>query len=731
MLRIIRELRRRHVFRGAGFYLVGAWVVLQVGDVIIEPAGLPAWTMTALLYLIIAGFPLAMYIGWRYDITDHGIVRTKPVTDSEIKHVDLSLKTSDFVILIALIAVTGMVIFQLLPGIQQEALEKQQAAEAVQPAALAEPEILPNSIAVLPFADISQDKDQEYLGDGISDTVMHVLSRIDGLTVTARTSSFAFKDQNLNVREIAQALRVANVLEGSVQKAGNEVRIIARLIEASSGMELWSGYFDRELSGIFEIQDEIAREVTAALKIAVLDEDKDRFENRYQPNLESYEQLILGRAALYSTTVERKKTARAYFEKAIELDPDFAEPYVDLAVTYMIHLLNPGMGQAESAEIRRPLIEQALDLDPMSAAAHTALGFVLRDEGKGQESTESFQRAIEIDPNHADAYAGLGSNAFRNGDMEQSLQYHQKAVELDPEQNQYQIFLANAYWSVAQAEKALAIIRDQIRKDPENPTNYGMMSRWLIQMGRAGEALKYDQAHFTMDPQNMFAWKAVCETYMQLWDKDAYRVCMAEFIEAFPEDLDAQQKLAGELGDYDRAVQIGEQMIEKSPSWQYRKMQLAFWLSYARRWEAVINTIGEIQPALFAPEPKISQWNIWPATHLAQALIETGEREQGYAVANAGLDFILRQRKLQGGAHIIGIEDAQFYALLDERELMLPTLKNAIDRDWMFYSVLLIDSPILKDYRDDPELQALVDTQAAKMAAQRAWYEEHKDEPLF
>lgn len=721
MLRIIRELRRRHLFRSTGFYLVGAWVLLQVADVVVEPAGLPSWTMTALLYLIIAGFPLALYIGWRYDITEHGIVRTSPASDSEIEQTDLSLQTNDYLILGALLVITGVVIFQLLPSIKMDAVEQQQT-EIIQP------ETLPNSIAVLPFADISQDKNQEYLGDGISDTVMHVLSRVNGLTVTARTSSFAFKGQNLNISEIGEILRVANILEGSVQKEENEVRIIARLIEVNGGTELWSGYFDRELSGIFEIQDEIAREVVAALKIAVLDKDKGKLENRYQPKLESYEQLILGRADRDKGTVAGMKAAREHFEEAVKLDPEFAEPYIDLAWTYLNPGLNPGMGQAESAELRRPLIEQALDLDPMLPRAHSALGYVLRAEGKEKESTESFARAIELDPNNAEAYAGLGSNAFRAADFEKSLSYHQKAAELDPQENQYQIYLANAYWSVAQSEKALAIIREQIRRHPENPGNYGMMSRWLIQMGRAGEAMIYDQAHFRMDTENPMAWKSVCETYLQLWDKEAYINCMKEFIKAFPQDVDAQQKLAGYMGDYEKAIQLGKQMIEQSPNWRYRKAQLIFWLSYAHRWNEVINTAKQIHPDLFNPEPTITAWNIWPATHLAQALIETGQTEQGYAIAATGLDFIQRQRKLQGAAYIVGIEDAHFYALLGERELMLTALNYAIDRDWMFYSFSIIDFPIFLHFMDDPEFQRAQERQSIKMAEQRAWFEKNKDQ---
>ncbi len=250
-------------------------------------------------------------------------------------------------------------------------------------------------------------------------------------------------------------------------------------------------------------------------------------------------------------------------------------------------------------------------------------------------------------------------------------------------------------------------------------------------MGRAGEAMKFNQAFLTMDSDNPNAWKAVCDTYSQLWDKDAAQVCVSDYLEDYPEDLDARQGLTGSRGDYDEAVRIGKQMIEQSPNWAYRKMQVAFWLSYAHRWEEVINIIGQFQPGLFEPEPTIGPWNLWAATHLAQALIETGQIEQAHAIADAGIDYILRQRKLQMGAWNIGVEDAQLFALLGERGKMLKSLEDAIDKDWMYYSMLIVDSPTFKDFRDDPEFQSLVERQAAKMAEQRTWYEKHKDEPIY
>ena len=172
--------------------MLGAWLLLQIGDVIVEPAGLPGWTMTALLYVLVLGFPLAVFLGWRYEVTEHGLVRSRPLSAAEVDELDLSLRSQDYVIFAGLIIITGAVLYRLIPSISTE---HEQALEAERNAL----EARPGSIAVLPFADISQGADQGYLGDGLADTVTHVLSQVDGLTVTARTSAFAFKERNLNV----------------------------------------------------------------------------------------------------------------------------------------------------------------------------------------------------------------------------------------------------------------------------------------------------------------------------------------------------------------------------------------------------------------------------------------------------------------------------------------------------------------------------------------------------
>jgi len=190
---------------------------------------------------------------------------------------------------------------------------------------------LPNSIAVLPFADRSATQDQEYFADGLADTLLHVLSQVQGLKVAARTSSFAFKGQNESVKSIASQLGVANILEGSVQKSGNRIRVIAQLVEAEQGTQIWSHTFDGTLDDIFSIQDQIAEEVVDAMQLVLVDADSSRLAERYRPVTAAYDQLVLGRYAVAKGKVDDINAAVAHFEAAISIDPNYPLPYVYLA----------------------------------------------------------------------------------------------------------------------------------------------------------------------------------------------------------------------------------------------------------------------------------------------------------------------------------------------------------------------------------------------------------------
>lgn len=719
----IRELRRRRVFRAAGFYLVGAWGLLQVGDVIVEPAGLPDWSMTALLYLLVLGFPIAVFLGWRYEFGEHGLVRTAQVSDEAVEAADLHLRPIDYATFGALLLIVGGVIYQVLPSLRSESEATREAAEAARIAQ-------ENSVAVLPFIDLSPDADHAYLAAGLSDTVLHLLSQVHGLSVTARTSSFAFKDKGMDVAGIAEALNVGNVLEGSVQRAGDQVRIIARLIDADSGSERWSGNFDRELSGIFEIQDEIAREVVTAMKVTVMDDEQDRLDDSYRPNLEAYEQYVLGRSELLRESARSSEAAQAHFEQAIELDPDYALPYVGLAQAYFLQSQTRGRPVMEAVQLSEPLLEQALDLDPLTAEAYGELARI-RFMNKDWEAAETYVlRAIELNPSSAEAHHGYGQMLWVQGRKEESLVQTRKAAELDPQSAQIQQALADVLWSLARSEEALGVLRDGVARDPELGSNYERLATYLKRLGRAGESMYYISALHRIEPDNYRWWQLYCEEHAQLWDFDAAIGCFEELIAAFPEPREGRKWLAALQGDFEEAARLGELDVAERPQSWYPKAQLAYYLAQLDQWERIVEMFRDVFPELYQQEPQVTDWSIWPARLIAQGLLETGQQEEADRLLAALRAKVERSRKLQAGGWASGIEDAQIYSLQGETDRALAALARAVDSGWMSYSYTIETDPSLTPIKSDPRYEEIRQRLLDHLARERAWYEEHKDDPL-
>lgn len=720
------ELRRRKVFRGIGYYLVGAWTLLQVAEVVVEPAGLPSWSLTALLYFAVVGFPLAVWMAWRYELTDHGLVRTRPATEADSK-ADYSLKTSDYIIFGAMVAVIAAIAWQGLSNIRLEAVQTESSLQAE---AEAQREALENSVAVLPFSDLSQSADQAYLGDGIADTVLHVLSQVKGLTVSSRTSSFAFRSRNLTVQEIAKELGVAHVLEGSVQSAGGQLRIIARLINAKNGRELWSRNFDREPSEIFAIQDEIAREVVAALQVTVLDDDRERIATEYQPVLQAYEQYVLGKRELDSGTVPNMESAKARFEKAIKIDPDYALAYTALArATRSVEMSKGPSGFAEMRQETEELVERALDLDPALAEAWTIKAMLYAEDKEFEKGGDAVRKALELNPNSAEAWHGYWNYLLLTGDrQEEALDAIRRAVELDPESASYQSSLAQQLFNLKRAEEAIYVLRENVRRHPESPNVYLTLARYLNQIGRAGEAMWYIQSIYRRDPGNRFIMRSICEQHWQLWDMASALDCLDDYLKAYPEDLDARKWRAYIAGDWPEAIRVGEIEVTQRPRHWYPKMQLTDYLARVGEWQRIIELVTAAYPDLMTPEPQINDWSQWGARRLAEALLQTGQNDQAYLLIDSTLDHFERSRKLQAGGWMAGPEDALMLALLGEDAKAMDSLEQAIDRDWMFFSASVVDDTAFDHLRENPRFQSIIAQLENNLASERQWYQDHRND---
>ncbi|MCH8867018.1 MAG: hypothetical protein IID58_09215 [Proteobacteria bacterium] len=315
-----QDLRRRRIYRLIGLYVVGAWLVMQVADVMFPAWGIPDTAMRYLVAAAVLGFPIALIFGWFFDITAAGVVRTHGA-GSDVA-ADIRLTTPDYLILTALIAISAAVIYGSFREILKSADEQPAAALAVD-----KPE---NPIAVLPFVNLSEHADTGHFSDGISEEILHRLSSLKRFRVLGRASSFAFRGSDLGVARISDILRVRYLLTGSVRREANTVRITASLVD-DAGFEVWTESFDRELKGIFAIQTKISNRVASELVKEIV-MSATQASGRSTANMDAYNIYFVGRDFLNRRTPNWQSKAADAFHAAIDLDPDFALPYAGLAV---------------------------------------------------------------------------------------------------------------------------------------------------------------------------------------------------------------------------------------------------------------------------------------------------------------------------------------------------------------------------------------------------------------
>jgi TolB-like protein len=443
--RFLREARRRRVFRTAGLYVVGAWVLLQLAEVLFPGFGIPDAAIRALLWALVLGFPVALVFGWLFDIGPEGIRRTLPAEHGAVAE-SPGLRRSDYLILAAFFAVAALLIYRATQGVLEA------PAESPTEAALAEPTVavekLENSIAVLPFENISEDPTNEYFCDGVAEEILNRLSGIGGLNVIGRTSSFAFKDSGYGIARISAALGVTYILQGSVRKAGEQLRIAAQLLD-EQGVQVWSRSFDRELEDIFAIQSEIAEAVAGTVASQLAPQPA----RQHVPDLAAYEQFLEGRALLHGRNIFG---ARKALQRAVELDPELAEAYAELAIARLIG----SPTDEELAEVNR-LIERALELEPQLLRARAAriLWYAQSNPRNPVAAEQAAREVLAQDPNMSDALLWLSNALGEQGREEESFAVLQRAARIDPMHGSIALNLAFHLADDGKFDEAIAYLR--------------------------------------------------------------------------------------------------------------------------------------------------------------------------------------------------------------------------------------------------------------------------------
>jgi TolB-like protein len=447
-LSLFAELKRRKVIRVAVVYAATAFAVLQAADIMLPRMGVPDWGIGLIIALIVLGFPIALVLGWALELTPEGIRRTESaaVATGEVSAVP-ALLGKRTVLIAALLVAVGVGLgagWFLKPGAPEPITAAGSSADAAtvgeeQPST---PMPVEQSIAVLPFADLSPAGDQEYFSDGIAEEILNALARVEGLAVASRTSAFQFKGREIGIPGIAQALGVRHVLEGSVRKAGDSLRITAQLIDASNDRHLWSETFDRLLTAenVFQIQDEIAVAITGALGVAMkLGSEQLVSSAGATDDIDAYA-LYLEARTLYHRRKDLDRVDRL-LERALEHDPSFARawelraPIPTLAIDY-----GDSSEPLEAAEARsHRYADRALALNPESSLALATLGKNLMQAGMNlrgfsdfASALDYFERAVAADPNNASAFLWRGNLLESLGFVEEALAAYEQCVALEP-----------------------------------------------------------------------------------------------------------------------------------------------------------------------------------------------------------------------------------------------------------------------------------------------------------
>jgi TolB-like protein/Tfp pilus assembly protein PilF len=431
------ELKRRNVFRVAIAYLALAWLLTEVAGTLFPGFGIPAWAFRFVVIILAFGFIPTLIFSWAYEITPEGVKREKDVVrDVSITH--LTAKRLDM-ITISLIAVALAFLladrFLLSPKHEEQmaapATVVADSVQAQEPGSSA-PQYPSNSIAVLPFVNMSDDAANEYFSDGISEELLNLLAKIPELRVTSRSSAFSFKGKDIDIRTIATQLNVAYILEGSVRKDDNQVRITAQLIEARSDTHLWSEAYDRELVNIFKVQDEISMAIIGALKGHLGLEIEAAPLGRAAANTEAHDAYLRGRHLIVQRTRATMEGAVKELEKAIDLDPDYALAHAELAMATLLSSRYADLTDTEAIARAIPHIKRSLALDPNLAEAHAARGLIFAMQGEYEEALTQYERALQINPNYSTVHSWMGGLLADLGRYEESNAMKESALLLDP-----------------------------------------------------------------------------------------------------------------------------------------------------------------------------------------------------------------------------------------------------------------------------------------------------------
>lgn len=465
-----RALRSGRTARVALAYAAAGWLLVQVASTMLVPLGLPDWTLRFIIVLVIAGFFIAVAVAWGFD-SEGRVVDAAPAERDADSSPHTGSNCTDAVVALA-------------------------------PHAAMNP-----SVAVLAFADMSANRDQAWFCEGTAEEIINALAGVRGLRVASRSGSFQFRNRAVDNREVAQQLRVRAVLDGSVRKAGDRVRIAAQLV-AADGALLWSETFDRRLEDIFAIQEEIARATVRALRLTLLDDDAARLERRGTENLAAHEFFLRGRRLMRREKTTEQRSSAEFFRQAIRLDPRFAEAHAALA-SVLAHMQFRSADRSAPFDDARDASLRALELAPGLAAAHVARAQVLASDGQTSDAAGAFERAIALDPRLFDAQYYYARFLVTQGDHAGAVRHYEAAFAIHPDEYLPVTMAIQEYRALGDRAgehdailRAWTAIERRLAIDPDDSAAYDHGSGVLAMLGRKDESRRFSERAVALRPED-------------------------------------------------------------------------------------------------------------------------------------------------------------------------------------------------------------------------------------
>jgi TolB-like protein/Tfp pilus assembly protein PilF len=722
MAGLFTELKRRNVFRVGVAYGIVAWLLIEMASVIMPGLHLPDWTLTFLIVLVVAGFPLALILAWAFELTPEGIKRESAVDPAESTTHHTGRKFDFAIIGLLVIALIFVVVDNYI--LETEPEQAEVAAEQAPVAELVERE---KSIAVLPFENQSQDAANEPFTIGIHDDILTQISKIRALKVISRTSVMEYRNTTKNLKTIGQELGAATVLEGGVQRAGDRVRINVQLIDAATDKHLWAETYDRRLTAanIFAIQTEIATAIADALRATLSPEEEDRLATVPTENLAAYEAYLLGKQRLAKLTTAAFKEAVDYFERAIGLDPDFALAHVGLADGYIWLSGRSGYPLEETLSKAQAATDKALALDDRLGEAYNSLAGIKQGRSDYEGAEAAYRRALELNPNYATAYFWYGTlldlgNLDR---LEEALALYRKAVELDPLSAAAIYSVGDSLLFLGRFQEDLAWYEKAIEIDPSFALAYiGIGAHYQFASGQLDEALVWFAKGMSHDPGSPAGPVHMGFLFLDLGDLDRAEYWIERAIELGPEaywPTVVMQVLHLYRGEDVRALDFGRKAFALASSvWPGPALLRDHELGKERYAEARALYEKANPELLNEDDPKVVSRNWRAATDLALVLSKTGEQERAnLLLENSFRHFQTMPRRSPPDE----IREVKIYALRGEKQKALAALRRVIDEGWRFFWwYYLKHDPNLESLHDEPEYQAMVAEIEADMATQLA-----------